>query len=94
MTLKPKEIMAAVEDEPNTHKFRLGVYAFVMIGISTTYQAFFDNLSFRAGIMQNEALAGYREFTDYIDPNSEDVWELRKTNQVLRTKEFKDIKYL
>ena len=65
-----------------------------MIGVATTYQAYFDGVAYRAGIMQNEALAGMRDFADYMDPLSRDIWSLRKTLAVLDDKPLKDIKYL
>ena len=86
--------MAAVDEEPNSHKFRLCTYAVLMIGISTTYQAFFDNISFRAGQLQNIALAGDAEFIDYIDPLERWVWSLRKDLAVLEKLSAKDLKYL
>lgn len=94
MSFKPKDIKMCVQDEPKEHKYRLCVYATLMIGISTTYQAYFDGVAYRAGVMQNEALAGMREFADYVDPLSRDVWEMRKTLAVLDDKPLKDIKYL
>lgn len=94
MSFKPKDIMMAVADEPNSHKYRLGVYAVVMIGVATTYQAYFDSVAYRAGIMQNEALAGEREFIDYYDPLNREIWQMRKTLAVLEQKPLKEIKYL
>jgi len=94
MSFKPKDIKMCVKDEPKEHKYRLCVYAALMIGISTTYQAYFDSISYRAGIMQQEALAGMRAFADYKDPLDRDVWKARKTLAVLQDKPLKDIKYL
>ena len=94
MSFKPKDIKMCVQDEPKEHKYRLCVYAALMIGISTTYQAYFDSISYRAGIMQQEALAGMRSFQDSKDPLDRDIWAMRKTLAVLDDKPLKDIKYL
>ena len=94
MTFKPKDIMSAVKDEPNEHKYRIFVYAALMLGVSTTYQLYFDGVSYRAGVMQREALAGERSFLDFKNKNSRDIWSMRKTLAVLDDKSLKDIKYI
>ncbi len=61
-----------------------------MGAIAGTYRYYFDSLVARSGQMQAMALAGLEdlEFPDFLDKDSDKVWKMRKTLEVLKNKDF------
>ena len=73
MSYKPADIKDCCENESMGHKVKIVGFSLLMFGIATSYQGFFDNLVYRAGIFQQRALAGQENFTDFRnrrDPNT------------------------
>ena len=73
MKLKPGDIKETCENESKYHKAKIVAFSFLMFGIGTTYQTYFNNLIYRSGIWQQKALAGEVAFTPYrnpLDPNT------------------------
>lgn len=58
LNFKPAGIKECVENESKYHKLKIVGFAFLMAGIGTTYQSYFNGLVYRSGIYQQRALAG------------------------------------
>ena len=95
---KPKELKAACETEPWSHKAKIVGFACIMSGISSYYQYYFDMLIYRSNQFQMAALAG-EEGYDFLDYswNSEwtsEMWSLRQTMDVYKEKGLKELKQI
>ena len=62
---KPKELKAACETEPWSHKAKIVGFSIAMSSIASYYQYYFDLLIYRSGQYQAAALAGEKSFLDY-----------------------------
>ena len=91
--LKPNDLKELVQNEPRTHKVRIVCFSVLMAATAGTYRYWFDSMVARSAQMQARALAGMDElyFPSYIDKNSADVWVMRKTLEVLKTKSFDEL---
>ena len=92
MRFKPKDLRELVEQETRSHKIRIVCFSVLMAATAGTYRYFFDSLVARSANMQMQALSGTDlQFPNYRDPNSREVWEMRKTLGVLKSKDFDDL---
>ena len=83
-----------VENESNVHKAKIVGFSVLMAVISGGYQWYYNNMTYRSGQLQAQALAGQREFNPYFSPNSRDIWMKKNTLAVLEAKSFKDLVYI
>lgn len=67
MMLKPRQIKECCEMEDKYHKAKIVCLSLLMFGVATTYGGYFDDLVFRSGMWQQQALAGNVQQIDYID---------------------------
>lgn len=67
MMLKPSQIKECCEMEDKYHKAKIVCLSLLMFGVATTYGGYFDDLVFRSGMWQQQALAGKVEQISYID---------------------------
>ena len=95
LQFKPAEIKKCVEDESKYHKVKIIGFAFLMAGVGTTYQSYFNGLVYRSGIYQKRALAGQETWRDFVDgENPATLWNLKNELDVLEGKPFKELKYM
>ena len=86
MKMKPKDIKELVEQEPRVHKVRIVCFSVLMAATAGYYRYWFDGLVARSAQMQMRALAGDSTLpwdTDFVHPDSFNVWTLRKTYEAL-----------
>ena len=67
MMLKPSQIKECCEMEDKYHKAKIVCLSLLMFGVATTYGGYFDDLVFRSGMWQQQALAGNVQQIGYID---------------------------
>ena len=95
---KPKELKAACETEPWSHKAKIVGFACLMSGISSYYQYYFDMLIYRSNQFQMAALAGEAGF-EFLDYQQEAEWGAaqwtqRQTMDVWKDKSLKELKQI
>ena len=64
---RPKDIKANCENEGKVHKAKIICFSVAMGLVAGSYQGFFDNLVYRSGQFQANAMAGGAAFLNYID---------------------------
>ena len=64
---KPAHIKECVEVEHFWHKVKIACLSLFMAAVATTYGGYFDNLVFRSGMWQQQALGNKVETIDFID---------------------------
>ena len=95
LQFKPAGIKENVQNESKWHKLKIIGFAFLMAGVGTTYQAYFDGLVYRSGIYQKRALAGQETFTEFKDgDNPLTLWQYKNELDVLNGRPFQQIKYM
>ena len=67
MMLKPSQIKECCEMEDKYHKAKIVCLSLLMFGVATTYGGYFDDVVFRSGMWQQQALAGNVQQIGYID---------------------------
>ena len=67
MMLKPRQIKECCEMEDKYHKAKIVCLSLLMFGVATTYGGYFDDVVFRSGMWQQQALAGNVQQIGYID---------------------------
>lgn len=54
MAFKPSQIKENVQSEKMSHKARIVVFSLIMGGISSAYQTYFNNVTYRSAQAQEE----------------------------------------
>jgi len=72
MMLKPRQIKECCEMEDKYHKAKIVCLSLLMFGVATTYGGYFDDVVFRSGMWQQQALAGNVQQIGYIDKMVDD----------------------
>lgn len=91
---KPKDLKENVEREDNVHKAKIVGWSALMFVVASSYDWFFQNVTYRAMQHQWKAAAGSLNFNDKIDPYSSDVWRAKNLHDFLDAKDSKDLKYI
>ena len=95
LKIKPAGIRKNVQHEDKYHKLKIVGFAFLMAGVGTTYQSYFNGLVYRSGIYQKRALADLESFEDFVDgENPATLWNKKNELDVLEGKPFKELKYM
>ena len=94
MLIKPRDIKQAIQEEKWYDKTRIAGVALVMGAIASTYQGYFDDLSYRSGQMQAAALSGQKTWIDYFEKSKLVTWVDRQNRDVWSTKSFKELKQI
>ena len=91
---KPKNLRENVESESNVHKARIVGWSALMFVVASSYDWFFQNVTYRAMQHQWKALAGTNTFNDKINKYSAGVWNAKNLADFLDAKDNKDLKYI
>ena len=96
---KPKNLRDNVENEDNIHKARIVGWSALMFVVASSYDWYFQNVTYRAMQYQWKAMAGNVDGTEYkfndkINKYSAEVWNAKNLHDFIDSKDDKDLKYL
>ena len=62
---KPSQLKNNCENEGKVHKAKIICFSIAMGLVAGSYQGFFDNLTYRSGQFQAQAMAGLKPFANF-----------------------------
>jgi len=98
---KPRDLKVSCDDESWGHKVKIVAFSVAMASVATTYQSYFNNLVYRSGMFQQQALSGQVDFNNFSDGEKlqsywfgETLFDMKIKLDILDQKDFKQLKFM
>lgn len=91
---KPSDIKNLVKQESKWCKLRIALWSLFLASFAGFFGRYFDGMVYRSGQMQGLLYGGKVQPQGFISETSESFWQAKNDLDVIKSKDFKDLKYV